>query len=215
MRKILLTLALASSFGTVFAQNLLTNGSFETETAAGSSGNSYYMSATKSPDAWGFVPSTTATGSIADSSGLVTPYGSWFINLGASGGNSQLGPAQPSYDSLTQSVTTIIGATYDLSYYLYSPNSISNFYFNATWDNTVITGTQKSVYINTGWTQFTETVTGTGLDKLGLNGWSDNGGGYLDNVSLVQAQAVPEPKSLVLSIGVGIVTLTALRRRRA
>lgn len=220
MKKLLFTLVLSSTFGTVFAsQNVLTNGSFETETAAGSS-TYYSLSNTAAPDGWEYTPGQYIGGSsYATSNQNFFPAaedGSWLIDLNAYGDSNYSNPAQASYASLSQAVNTVAGTSYNLSYYLEDYYN-TGFLFNATWNGSVISGTQ--VFRNgvpQSWTLYTATVVGTGTaggDILGLNIYGGSGPGFLDNVSLVQAQAVPEPNSL-LTFGVGIMALAVLRRRR-
>ena len=202
---------MTSAAGAVFAQNLLVNGSFETETIANGN-NSYLMSALASPDGWNFVPSAATSYSFAAHNSAED--GNWSIAFGAYGDNNYSNPAQSSYDSLLQSVRTVSGDTYTLTYWLEDLQG-GSFVFNATWNDAVIAGTQESLNVPGTWTEYTATVTGTGgIDTLGLNGYDDVSYGGLDNVSLVQNQAAPSPAG-VFALGLGVVGLIALRRRSA
>lgn len=203
--KILFTLVLTSAFGTLFAQqNLITNGSFETETAA--AGSAYYqLSATAAPDGWGFTPASTGSLTVATTA-QPTEAGSWCIEFGTYGGT---------YDELTQSIQTVAGQTYDLSYYLEDTDkariNVETFDFVATWNGNVISGTQDLLNIPGTYTLYTATVTGSGgMDTLGMNGYDASSYGLLDNVSLTQA--VPAPAS-VLALGLGVAGLVIRRRR--
>ena len=206
---------MTSAAGAVFAQNLLVNGSFETETAANGYG-SYQLNSAAAPDGWSFAPSAAITDSTATTY-RTAEDGTWSIQMGAFGDpNSDSSPAQSSYDSLQQSVQTTAGDTYTLSYWLTDYYSSGSFVFNATWNGAVIAGTQESLNVPYGtWTEYTATVTGTGgMDTLGLNGYDGPSFGGLDNVSLVQNQAAPSPAG-VFALGLGVVGLIALRRRSA
>ena len=205
---------MTSAAGAVFAQNLLVNGSFETETAAN---GSYYLplSQNGAPDGWSFVPSAAYSDAFAEATIYVPAEdGIWLVGFGASGDpNSNTNPSQSSYDSLQQSVQTTAGDTYTLSYWL--EDTTGGFVFNATWNGAVIAGTQESENVPSSWTEYTATVTGTGgMDTLGMNGYDAPSFGYLDNVSLVQNQAAPSPAG-VFALGLGVVGLIALRRRSA
>lgn len=218
MRKALFSIAFVSVFGGAFAQNLISNPSFETETDAGTKG-SYVLSAAigatpaAQPDSWTFVPSAALSDSQATSY-YTAQQGKWLIYFGAGGDpNSDTNPAQSSYDSLQQTVTTVANQKYTLSYYLLDSGLTPGFVFNSTWDNKVITGSQVSDNVPSVWTQYSFTVTGTGSDTVGLNGYDASSFGSLDSVSLVQAQAVPAPGS-IFALGLGVTGLL-IRRRRA
>lgn len=211
MKKILLTLALASAFGAVFAQQqLITNGSFETETNIGPNGY-YTLTEYRTPDGWGFTPGTH-TDSYAQRDSLTAEDGSWYIQLGAVGDINGPPANQSSYDTLTQSVQTVKGTSYDLSFYLNDQSG--GFDFNSMWNGSVIAAIYHT--IPDMWTQYSATVVGTGgMDTLSLNGFDEisGGSGYLDNVTLVQAQAVPEPKSLMLALLASTAGFLIRRRR--
>lgn len=214
MKKVLFTIGFISLFGSVFAQtNLLANPSFETETAAGS--NPYYkLSSGTHPDDWAFTPSSAISSSFATT--LQPPEDQyWSIQMGASGATNDAMPSQSQYDTLSQAVLTTLGATYNLSYWLRDNDSgTGSFVFNATWNGSVIANTQESLTVPNVWTLYTTTVTGTGgMVTLGLNGYDGPSNGCLDNVSLIQAQATPEPGSIAM-IGLGAVSLVAGIRRR-
>ena len=210
---------MTSAAGAVFAQNLLVNGSFETETAANGNGR-YQLTSTAAPNGWSFAPSAVTSDAIATTY-YTAQDGTWSIQMGALGDPySDSNPSQSSYDSLQQSVQTTAGGTYTLSYWLRDfDTAAGSFVFNATWNGAVIAGTQESLNIPNTWTEYTATVTGTGgMATLGLNGYDALAYGGLDNVSLVQSQVAPSPSGLpitVFTIGLGAAGFIALRRRSA
>ncbi|WP_308815754.1 PEPxxWA-CTERM sorting domain-containing protein [Sphingomonas sp. GV3] len=167
------------------AANLVTNGSFETGDFTGYTANGNFLSVQTNPFA-----------------GISTPFGTHFAALGttpAAGG------------TLSQTLTTIAGWTYTLSYYLASDGGTPNF-FNASWNGNVISGSAQTNIARQGFTQYQFNVTGTGSDVLTFAERNNPGFLGLDNISVTAA--VPEPATWALMIlGMGAVGF-AMRRSR-
>ncbi|HLI64669.1 MAG TPA: PEP-CTERM sorting domain-containing protein [Terriglobales bacterium] len=174
---------------TTFAQNLLTNGSFETGDFTG----------------W-------TTGGNFEDTEVVT--GAFYQYSGAENGNyyAVMGPVG-SPGTLSQSFSDVAGQQYTFSFWFASvgdnPSS-----FTAMWDGTQVLNLSNP---NTGanWSQFTFTETGTGSDSITFSFQDNPGWMALDNVSVTQQSGatVPEPSSFIL-LGSGVLGLGGIIRRK-
>lgn len=236
MKTTLIFLAIAVAVAPALSQNIVTNGSFESETNLLNSvpGTLYGVLGTDpAPDGWTFTQSDLTSNSYSESNADSTrPYdpstsnyvnsqdGNWYLSLGAfniGGGGPVM---QADYDSLSQVLSTISGTTYNLTYYVYAlggdgtAGDGSGDYFNVTWNGNVVNGSQISDNATStgGWVKYNFTVVGTGSDMLALNGYNDTTYVNVDNVSVV-AQAVPEPASMA-ALGIGLIGLVARKRRK-
>ena len=186
-KTLLAVVALAVCIGIVsapaFAQNLLTNGSFETGDFTGwtTGGNFEFTQVT--------------SGAFYDYTGAED--GTYYVTMGPVG----------TPGSLSQTFTDTAGAQYTFSFWFASvgdnPSS-----FSASWDGTQVLNLSNP---DTGanWTQFTFTETGTGSDTISFSFRDDPAYLALDNVSVTEqsGSSVPEPSSLLLlatgALGVG------------
>jgi hypothetical protein len=173
----------------IFAQNLVTNGSFETGDFTG----------------W-------TTGGNFEDTEVVS--GAFYDYTGAEDGNfyAVLGPVG-SDGTLSQTLTDHAGAQYTISFWFGSVGDNPSD-FSASWDGTQLLSLTNP---NTGaaWSQYTYQVTGTGSDTLTFAFRDDPGYMSLDNVSVTEnsGQSVPEPSSLLM-LGTGVLGLGGVVRRK-
>ena len=183
--------------------SILVNGSFETY---GGSGNSNIGQGLQ-----GWTIGNAGGIDIVFSTGVVPYY--WQ----AADGNVSLSLAYFGPDSVTQTVTTQPGKTYQLTFSMAAEiyGGPATRTMNVLWNNTVIsspsfqyTGQDPN---NMGWTEFSLNVVGTGTDTLSFLATSAGPyGPALYNVSLV---LVPEPTAVSL-VALGLIGFGLSKRRR-
>jgi hypothetical protein len=118
-----------------------------------------------------------------------------------------------SYDTVAQTVSTVAGQTYDVSFELSNEYSTSNADFQALWDGNLIQDFPgASAY---GYTGFSFDVVGTGSDTLSFEGYQVPSYYLLTDVSVqdVSASPTPEPSSLLL-LASGFAGMAGVVRRR-
>ena len=194
--------------------NLLTNGSFESG-AFVNQGNDTMSLAPGSTviTGWTVVTDTTAWIGATNPFGLSASNGSFFLDLT----NYQAGPP---FAGMSQTIATIPGATYSLSFDLGSstfwgrPDSIS-----ASAAGTLQTFTSPATGGNNDWQsvlmQFVATSTTTTVLLQGASGINYIG---LDNVDVEFVSGpgpipIPEPTTLAL-LGLGLASLAVARPRK-
>jgi hypothetical protein len=173
------------------AANLVSNGGFEIN--GGSFSDSF--ADWNLSDNFAFFPSTGI--------GAVVPYeGDWFASTGCA----------PDYCSISQTIATQPGQSYTLSF-AFNPGA--NVETGGASTLVFFGGDQIGPDIGVGplgWTVYSYTVTGSGLDTLTFSSIQSPAFNGIDSVSLV---GVPEPASWAMLIsGFGLVGAAARRRRQ-
>lgn len=219
--KILIVVCTFSMVAGVARGNLIGNGSFETETPAVSAG-SFQNFATGSTGISGWTvtgPTGTAVSPVSTTfvqNGVTFEAQSGIIWLDLTGDGSN------SSEGITQSVTTVAGTSYALTFFIGNTTGGSIFGSTST-AGLKINGTQVGSFENSNtdatglnWQQFTYNFMATGtstsieFDNLDPSGDNSNG---LDNVDLELAtSSVPEPATFGL-VGLAIAAI-AFRKRQ-
>ncbi len=197
--------------------NLLVNGSFEAGTYTfGSDGAVDLGVGSTAITGWTVVTNNVAPAGAGNIYGLTAEDGNVSLDLQSYSDGFPYGGVQ-------QSVATIIGHSYELSFYVGVQNTTSNSVGPASVSASAKAGNGSATTSNS----FTNSLTGAGeqwkqfaLDFtaadtttiITISGLSTQGGAYigLDNVSLVET-AAPEPASLAL---LSLAAPVLLKRRR-
>ena len=200
--------------------NLISNGSFETETPSVAAG-SFQDFATGSTGISGWTVTGPAGTGVSP---ISTTFAQNGVNFAAQSGSVWLdltGDGSNSSEGISQSVTTTIGTHYALTFYVGNTTGGGIFGTTST-AGLKINGTQVGSFENSNadatglnWQQFTynfmATGTSTTIEFDNLDPSTDNSNG-LDNVDLELAPAsVPEPATFGLA-GLALAAV-ALRKR--
>jgi hypothetical protein len=197
------------------AQNLLTNPSFELGTFV-NRGDGFQILEPGATDitGWTVFNGELAWGTTPNSAAITAFDGSMFLDLQGDGLKG------PPFGGVTQSITTVAGSIYHLSFYLGTQQSTSNCQgpvsVSATADGTTMpfnpggTGTQ--------WGQFGFDFTATGTSApISIFGTSTAGGAYigLDLVSVeFVSAAVPEPATWATGVSVALLLVFHYRKNK-
>lgn len=154
---------------------------------------------------------------------LSEDYSDLFTYAPQDGRNSlDLKDAGTNRAGIKQTVGTVAGLTYELSYWVgdkydltwFSQDSIVDLYLDNALVQTATVSTNTSATV---WTQFKYTFVATGATELWFQAATNSADYYtgLDNVTLTQVggSAVPEPSTIGLS-GLGLVAAALWRRKR-
>jgi len=121
------------------------------------------------------------------------------------------GGAIGSLGYLNQNLATTAGSRYDLSFDVYNPTNVTT-QFDAIFNGTTVYSFTNTVM---DWTHITLTGLLASSAQTTLTFGARNDPNYieLDNVSVVAANAVPEPATLAIMLG-GLALIAGLRRQR-
>ena len=201
MKKKFLALCIATSVSIGIAglaqANLITNGSFEDPSFS-----------TGTWQVFTLIPGWTAVsgdGIEIQNHAAGSPYD----------GNNLVELDSNNNSAMVQTVNTVLGQNYTLSFY-YSPRPnipLESNGIEIRWNGALLDTLDQAGGSVTNWSLHTYTVAGAGLGtslKFEAIGTNDSLGGYLDKVSL---DTVPEPATMLL-FGAGITVLAGLRLKR-
>lgn len=199
------------SVGAYSNANLLTNGSFESHTYTfGGDGGVDLGPGNTGITGWSVVTNDVAPISSANTFGIAPEDGAVSLDLQSYNDSSP-------YGGVSQSISTVLGATYDLSFYIGVQNdvgySVGPASVMATAGATSGTFTNTATASGNQWQLFSMSFVATATSTpITLQGTFTGGGAYigLDNVD-VEVHPTPEPASFVGCA----VSLAFLRRRRA
>jgi Protein of unknown function (DUF642)/PEP-CTERM motif len=218
MRRVIFaaTLGLLTSASALGA-NLLTDGSFETPAVPSGGFMNFGTAATL--DGWTVVgPQVSIVSGSFTQNGIsfLAEDGTQWLDLTGDGSNRSEG--------VQQSVATVPGQTYTLSFWVGNVNNVGGIFGTTSSVDLLLNGAPDGTFTNScttctaaqAWEQFTTSFVASGtttlLTFLNEDGPTDNSNG-LDNVVLTgKAAAVPEPATLGL-LTLGLVGLVRARRR--
>jgi hypothetical protein len=180
--------AAVSLAGAASAQELIQNGGFETGDLTG----------------WSSAGSNVVSGPFGCTVGVTSCVHAGDFGLSF----SSFGSESP----LTQSVATVAGHTYTISFWLNSIGAMPNS-FSLTWDGQVLFS--QSDIAADGWVEHTFTGTASSDSTVLTFGLRDDPGfSGLDDISVMDAGGVPEPATWAMMLTGFLGAGAALRSRR-
>jgi Protein of unknown function (DUF642)/PEP-CTERM motif len=210
----------ASAYG---ATNLLSDGGFEQPVVPAGAFTNELSAATF--DGWTVVG---AAGGVSIVSGTFSQNGISFVSEQGAQWLDLTGDGTNSSEGVAQTVATVPGHTYDLSFWVGNVNNPGGIFGTTSTVDLEINGTAAGAFTNSctsctsvqGWQEFTTDFVASGsstmLTFLNADPPGDNSNG-LDNVVLTGAAAtgVPEPATLgLLAAGLAGIGLRSRRSRR-
>ena len=217
MKKIVALAALAAvSAGASAATNLIVDGSFEQITQIGAG-------------TWALVPQATLTGDEGAHGWKVTSSSGGGVaglevrdnNVGiAQDGKNYIELDGAENDKISQTLTTVIGQTYDISFWFSDRSGVAStsegWALKAGSYTAGIPGAGFNTSGGNQWQHFTGSFVATSTStvfSLWGTGTSDGYGTSIDNISVTSA--VPEPATLgLLAAGLAVLGLSARRRKQ-
>ena len=218
------TLLAFSALNAQAATNLVLDGSFEQASVTSSWHVYTNVSGNTLPD-WtlasgaGIEVQTNGTVKYPGGAPVLAQHGSKYVELDSHAGNGGLTtPGINTNSVMFQNIATTVGGKYDISFW-YMPrpnvsaasNQINYSFGSSTGNISTVSNLQKT------WEQVTFNFTATSaLTQLSFaaGGNADTLGGFIDNVSVMQA--VPEPESYAMLLaGLGLMGTIARRRKSA
>lgn len=187
---VVLMLALGSMGRSAFADNLLSNGSFQSGDLTG----------------WNLNPPDEGNTGVTNVLPDDPPFTS-YTGEDADGFYAFLG-AIDSDTVLSQTVSDSSGQAYTVSFWFNADGSGPSD-FSAAWDGTTLLSLTDA--LTNGWTLYSFNVTGTGSDNLSFAAHNEPWYDALDNVAVFAT--TPEPGTLAL-LGLGLTALIGISRRR-
>lgn len=193
-----LILAGAIALPAALPAQIVANGGFESGNAGWTFNQNDCSNTAGDPNAGpSYTGTTTANGTYA------RPHsGSYDLWMGAAG-------CTP---SVSQSLTTVAGQTYSLSFWAKvngALNEVPN-HLTVSFNSTTLLSQQMS---DTSWQHLVFNVTAMGRDQLVFGANNIYGGTEIDDVSLTQVAVTPEPRTSVL-LATGLIGLVPVMRRK-
>ena len=204
------------------AANLLSNGSFETYTATSSTSGTFANWTTggttgTTPSQYPIQQPTNGTSS--GQYGDVVAPDPYKASPDSAGSNAVFFVADNANQSLTQTISLVIGKVYEVGFDLFKTTSGANnsgtFTISGLVGGTAVTTASSTSLASGVWTHYAATfIASTTTAAFALNYVSGATPAADVLVDLAYVTAVPEPASLAL-VATGLLGLLALRRRQA
>jgi len=168
---------------------------------------------------WTVTPAASGSLIIAnngfDDLGSSTPGGAGAEAIDFSATGNPALPLTDSYDELSQTIPTTVGATYSVSYWLAAAMASSSYFQSYFGDDQNL---QTLNTVPTTWTQYTFDVVATSSSTV-LAFYGNDAPSYVGIADVEVTDPVPEPTTMIagalLLLPIGASTLRMLRKRQA